>query len=222
MNELLHRDPQLPLPAPPRDLPLPAQGDLTAPSPLDKEAIDGRPEIASARQHARAQQARADRAEKESYPDVSVSTSYNSMWDTPEHRWMVGLSFNLPVQTGRRHGAVDEANAIRAQYEADAARMSDRARTQVVVARKQLEEAAHVQHIYEARLLPIARQQVDAARAAFVASQAPFVAVIDAEKNLRGVELDQQKGQADYDRRRAELDLALGRIPGLDGKEDAR
>ena len=57
---------------------------------------------------------------------------------------------------------------MRAQYEADAARMSDMARTQVVVALKQLEEASHVLHIYEERLLPIARQQVDAARAAFI------------------------------------------------------
>ena len=63
---------------------------------------------------------------------------------------------------------------------------------------------------------------MDAARAAFISSQAPFVSVIDAEKNLRGVELDQRVAEADYDRRRAELDRALGRVPGLDGKEGAR
>ena len=227
MNELLHRDPELPLPPPPKELPMPAAADVTArdgivPGRLESEAVDHRPDIAGARQHAQAEEARAERAERESYPDVTVSTSYNSMWDMPEHRWMVGLSFNLPVQLGRRRGAVDEANAMRAQYEADAARMSDMARTQVVVALKQLEEAGHVLHIFEERLLPIARQQVDAARAAFIASQAPFVSVIDAEKNLRGVELDQQVAQADYDRRRGELDRALGRMPGLDGKEDGR
>ncbi len=222
MNELLHRDPALSLPPPPQELPMPAESDLTAPERLEKEAIDRRPDIAGARQHARAEEARGERAERESYPDVTVSTSYNSMWDTPEHRWMVGLSFNLPVQLGRRRGAVDEANAMRAQYEADAAGMSDMARTQVVVALKQLEEAGHVLHIFEERLLPIARQQVDAARAAFIASQAPFVSVIDAEKNLRGVELDQQVAEADYARRRGELDRALGRMPGLDGKEEGR
>jgi cobalt-zinc-cadmium efflux system outer membrane protein len=111
---------------------------------------------------------------------------------------------------------------MRAQYEADAARMSDTARTQVVVAIKQLDEAGHVLHIFDQRLLPIARQQVDAARAAFVASQAPFPSVVDAEKNLRGVELEYEVAQADYDRRRGELDRALGRMPGVDGKEDAR
>ncbi len=222
MDELLHRDPELPLPPPPKDLPTPDPADVAAPERLEREAVDQRPDIAGARQHALAEEARAERAERESYPDVTVSTSYNSMWDTPEHRWMVGLSFNLPVQLGRRRGAVDEANAMRARYDADAARMSDTARAQVVVARKQLEEASHVLHIFEERLLPIARQQVDAARAAFVSSQAPFVSVIDAEKNLRGVELEQHVAEADYDRRRGELDRALGRMPGLDGKEDAR
>jgi cobalt-zinc-cadmium efflux system outer membrane protein len=221
MNELLHRDPELPLPPPPKNLPAPPP-TVAAPARLEGEAVDRRPDIAGARQRARAEGTKAERAERESYPDVTVSTSYNSMWDMPEHRWMVGLTFNLPVQTGRRGGAVDEANAMRAQYEADAARMSDMARTQVVVALKQLEEAGHVLHIFEERLLPLAGQQVDAARAAFVASQVPFVTLIDAEKNLRGVELEQQVAQADYDRRLAELDRAVGRMPGLDGKEDAR
>jgi cobalt-zinc-cadmium efflux system outer membrane protein len=222
MNELLHRDPELPLPPPPKDMPMRGAPDGAARGRLEGEAVDRRPDIASARDHARAEAARAERAGREAYPDVTVSTSYNSMWDTPEHRWMVGLSFNLPVQTGRRHGAAEEANAMRAQYEADAARLSDAARTQVVVALKKLEEASHVLRIFEERLLPIARQQVDAARAAFVASQVPFGAAIDAEKNLRGVELDQQMAQADYDRHRSELDRALGRMPGLDGTEDAR
>jgi outer membrane protein, heavy metal efflux system len=222
MNELLHRAPELPLPPPLKDLPMPRDVDLSASARLESEAVDRRPDIAGARQRAHAEEVRAERAARESYPDVTVSTSYNSMWDTPEHRWTVGLSFNLPVQTGRRHGAVEEANAMRARYEADVARMGDAARTQVVVAVKQLEEAGHVLHIFEDRLLPIARQQVDAARAAFISSQVPFVSVVDAEKNLRGVELGQQTAQADYDRRRAELDRALGRVPGLDGREDAR
>ncbi|MDP9002201.1 MAG: TolC family protein [Myxococcota bacterium] len=222
MNELLHREPELPLPPPPKDMPVSMGPDLTESLHLQTEAIDRRPEILSAREHARAEQAHAERAARESYPDVTVSTSYNSMWDMPEHRWMVGLSMNLPIQVGRRGGAVDAANASRAKFEADASRLSDMARTQVVVALKQLEESGHILHIYRERLLPIARDEVRAARSAFTTSQTPFGAVIDAERNLRGVELDEQKARADNDRRRAVLDRALGRVPGLDGKEDER
>jgi cobalt-zinc-cadmium efflux system outer membrane protein len=221
MNELLHRAPELALPPPPKDLPLPPAPDLAEAQRLENEAIDHRPDIRAAQHHVVAEQARADRAQREYLPDVTVSTSYNSMWDMPEHRWMVGLSFDLPIQTGRRGGAVEEARAMRAQFEADAARMSDMARTQVVVSLKQLEESVHVLHLYEERLLPIARDEVEAARNAFTSSQAPFGAVIDAEKNLRQVELDMQIARAEYNRRRGEFDRALGRIPGLDGKEGA-
>jgi outer membrane protein TolC len=214
MNELLHRAPEAPLPPPPADLHVAPPPDADAVR-LQAEAVERRPDIAAAREHAQAARARADRGSRESLPDFTVSTSYNSMWDMPEHRWMVGLAVNLPIPGGRRAGAVDEANAMRAQYEADAARASDAARTQVVVALKRLEESGHVLHLMDQRLLPVARDRVDAARAAFIASQAPFVAVVDAEKSLRGVELDRQMALADYDRRRAELDRALGRVPGL-------
>jgi outer membrane protein TolC len=222
MNELLHRDPDAPLPPPPETLDAAPAAEPDNPHGFESDAAERRPDIASARDRARAQGIRAERASREYLPDFTVSTGYSSMWDQLEMRWTVGLSFNLPIVTGRRAGAVDEANAMRAQYEADAARMSDAARTQVAVALKQLHESTHVMRLYDERLIPVAREEIDAARAAFVASQAPFGAVIDAEKNLRSVELDAQMARADYDRRRAELDRALGRIPGLDTKEEAR
>lgn len=221
MNELLHRDPDAPLPPPPKELML-SDSETPDAKRLQAEALEHRPEIVSARIHAHAEQQRAERADREYYPDVTVSTSYSSMWDMPEHRWMVGLGFNLPVQTARRGGAVEEAHAARARFESEAMRIGDMARTQVSVGLKQLEEARHVLRLFELRLLPVARDQVDAARAGFIASQNPFVAVIDAEKNLRSVELEYQMRRADCNRRRAELDRALGRVPGLGKQEDAR
>jgi cobalt-zinc-cadmium efflux system outer membrane protein len=221
MNELLHRAPESALPPPPANLPDPSAGDRDARG-VEADAVDRRPDVVALHDHARAAQAHVDRASRESMPDVTLSTSFNSMWDTPEHRWMVGLAFNLPVWTGRRAGAVDEAKAMRARYEADAAQRTDAARTQVAVALRQLEESNGVLGLFEQRLLPVARHQIDAALAAFTASRAPFVSVIEAERNLRGVELDRQVALADHDRRRAELDHALGRMPGLDGSEVAR
>jgi cobalt-zinc-cadmium efflux system outer membrane protein len=222
MNELLHRDPDLPLPPPPRDVTVTAIPDSGSAVRLADEAVKRRPEIEAMRLHARAEQARAERANRESYPDLSVSTSYNSMWDTPEHRWMVGVSVNVPIQLGRRAGGVEEANAARARFDSETARLTDKARTEVAVALKRLEESAHVLRLYEERLVPVARDQVDAARAGFVVSRNDFVAVIAAEKNLRSVELDYQMTRATFDQRRAELDRALGRVPGIDDKEVAR
>jgi outer membrane protein TolC len=135
---------------------------------------------------------------------------------------MVGLSVNVPIQLGRRAAEIDGADATQARFDSETARLTDKARTEVAVAMKRLEEAAHVLHLYEERLLPVARDQVDAARAGFVVSRNDFVAVIGAEKNLRSVELDYQMMRANFDQRRAELDRALGRIPGLDDKEAVR
>lgn len=222
MNELLHRDPESPLPPPPKDLTVVAAPDEHDVSRLEADATRDRPDIESARAHVRAEEARAARAERESYPDFTVSTSYSSMWVMPEHRWMVGLSFNLPIQRGVRSGAVEEANASRARFASDAARLTDKAKTEVVVDMKRLEEASHVLRIYEERLLPIARDQIDAARAGFIASRNDFVAVVDAERNLRSVELDYQMMRANFDERRAELERAAGRIPGIDDKAVVR
>jgi len=122
----------------------------------------------------------------------------------------------VPLPSERRAGAIDEAHAARAQYESEIERMSDMARTQVYVALRKLRESEHVLGLFQTRLLPVARDQVDAAQAGFTASQTSFTAVVEAEKNLRSVELDYRMAQAQADRRQAELDRALGRTPGID------
>jgi len=220
MNELLHRAPGLPLPPPPAELVMPTIPDARETEHLQSDAIAHRSEITAARQRAEGARARGAGADREHYPDVTVSTSYSSMWDMPEHRWMVGLGLSLPIMTGRRSAAGDEAAAMQAQFESDASRLTDAARTQVFVALKKLQESEHVIEIFEKRLVPLAHAQLDAARVGFTSSQNPFMAVMEAENNLRSVELDYQMARAECDRRTAELERALGRIPGLDAQED--
>jgi cobalt-zinc-cadmium efflux system outer membrane protein len=222
MNELLHRPPELALPPPPAELPRPDKARASSATRLDTDTFSRRSEIRAAREHARAEQARADRADRDAYPDFSVSASYNSMWDMPEHRFMLGLGFNLPIQGSRRQGMRDEALANRAQFESQVAQLTDAARRELFVATKELEESRHVLELFETRLLPVARDQIDAARAGFTASRNPFMAVIEAEKNLRAIELDYQMARAEYDGRSAALERAFGRIPGLDAKEVSR
>lgn len=222
MNELLHRPPGEPLPPPPATLEVAPPGRARSTTQLEQAAVQGRPEIAAARQRARAAQTRADRADRDSYPDLTVSTSYNSMWDMPEHRWMVGVGLNLPIFSGKRAGMAEEARAMQIQFQSDAARLSDMARTQAYVAVKQLQESERVLQLFETRLLPIARERIDAARAGFITGQNPFMAVIEAEKSLRSVELEYLTARVEYADRRGQLDRALGKIPGLDWKGGER
>jgi outer membrane protein, heavy metal efflux system len=221
MNELLHREPSASLAPPAKELPLPSDrvGDDKA---LAREAEAGRPDITALKHRARAEQARADRAGREYFPDFTVSTSYNSMWDMPEHRWMVGLGFNLPIQAGGRAAEADEASANRAKFESDARRLEASARTEVYVSLKKLAESRAVLRLFEERLIPVARDQIEAARSGFTTSRNPFMAVVEAERNLRSIELDYQMARAEADRRYAELERALGRIPGLGARSDEK
>jgi outer membrane protein TolC len=53
-----------------------------------------------------------------------------------------------------------------------------------------------------------------------VVSREPLSAVIEAERNLRNVELETQRARVDYAQRWAELERALGRLPGLNGARE--
>lgn len=221
MNELLHRAPETALPAPVATIAV--HSDLPeSPSRLEQEARSNRPEVRAAERRVRAEQTKAERAARDAYPSVTFSTSYNSMWDMPEHRWMVGVGMSLPLQTERRAAAADEANAMSAAFASEAARASDRVTTETFVAERRLREAGHVLELFDLRLLPLAHRQVDAARAAFTTSQTALSELISLEKSLRDVELERERAAADVDRRQAELEHAVGRLAGVNGAEIAR
>lgn len=217
MNELLHREPTAVVP--PAAALLAVADDMSQTRDaklLATEAVRSRPEIQSARFHERAESLKEDAANRAYYPSITVSTSYSSMWDMAQHRWMVGMGVNLPLATDRRAGAVDEARAMRARYASEVARMSATAAAEVYVALRKLESSEQQLLLFQRRLLPVAQQRVEAAQASFTTSRTPLVSVIDAQKSLRSIELDQRLVQAEHERRHAELDRVLGRIPGLE------
>lgn len=213
MNGLLHRRPESPLPPAPKQLHLPDL-KLESSGKLQREALAQRPEIDARRSELRARELGRELADRESYPDFGVMASYSSMWAMPEHQWMLGVSLNIPIQLGKREGAVEEAEARIAQGKADLVGVSDQIRVEVEQARQRLMEAGHVVKLYRERLLPATRAQIDVARSGYVTGQTEFQGLIDAERSLRNIELDYQQALANLGVRRAELLRALGRIPG--------
>jgi outer membrane protein TolC len=141
-------------------------------------------------------------------------TSYNSMWMAVPHRYMVGVSINLPIYLGKRKAAVDEVQAELSRMKYSLARRVDEIKVEVERARQRVIEALNVLHLDETRLVPIARDRLEAARAGFTAGSNSFLALMEAEKNLRSVELDLETARAEVERRRAELDRAVGVLPG--------
>lgn len=214
INGLLHRPPDAALPPAPSELTVPAMpADEAA---LEHAALADRPQQAAASARIRASETRVAIAERAYYPDFEVRGSYNSMWGMPEHRWMIGVGLNVPIQRGKRDAEVEAAEARVAQARAAAEGAGDEIRVDVARAQRELVEAIHVVHLYDERLLPAAKQQVDAALSGFTSGTNDFPAVIGAERGLRDIELAAFRARAEAWTRQAALDRAVGRLPGGD------
>src|SRR5690606_38917199 len=91
MKGLMHRPPESPLPPPPAELDLPPL-EPTNSAQLQRQALAQRPELKARRSELRAREVSRELADRESYPDFGVMASYSSMWEMPEHQWMLGFS----------------------------------------------------------------------------------------------------------------------------------
>ena len=177
--------------------------------------VDARPDLAALRAQLRALDRTIRLAERRSYPDFAISGSYNTLWAEPKHRFMIGLSVDLPIQIGERDAAVGEAEARFRRVEAQITRAFDEAQTRAAVAWTRIREAQHIVTLYEERILPLAKDRVAVARAALESGRGSFSNLIDAERDLRTARLDRFRAEADGSMRFADLRHAAGLPPEL-------
>ncbi len=209
LNTLLHRHPELSLPAPP-DVLDPPGGDPSAYSVDTIDALQGRPELRAAEARIEARRASAGLARREFLPDFTLVGSYNTLWQDPDLQPYVGISINIPLQLSRRRAALEEANANLARAESDRQGIEDSIRLDVETALTRLAEAKHVLRLFEERLLPAVKDRIAAARAGFETGRDSFLVLIDAERDLRTTELGREEARAEFSRRSAELLRATG------------
>lgn len=213
LNQLLHREPQASLPPPARLQFVPI--DVRESDALQNAALEGRPELRATRSRIVARESAAELTQREFFPNLGIMGEYNSMWSAAQHQWMLGVSLNVPIQIEARRGSVDQANAELAKTRADFDSLSDEVRMEVEQSRQRVLEAQHVLILYERRLLPAAKAQIEAARAGYETGRNNFQALIDSERSLRKLEIQYEEALASFDQRGAELSRALGQTPGL-------
>ncbi len=212
LNALLHRSPELPLPAPPAALEPRAPADAPRDALLAR-ALAERPELRAAEARVRAREAAVALARREFLPDLRVMGAYDSFWAESELQPTLGLELNLPLRRARRAAAFDEAEASLEAARSTRAGLDDQVRFSVERALARLTEAHHALAIFQDRMLPAARDRVDSARTSFETGQSDFSTVIDAERGLRDAELGHEEAQVAVSRRHAELSRALGALP---------
>jgi cobalt-zinc-cadmium efflux system outer membrane protein len=214
LNALLHRSPDASLPSPPAKLELSVAPEGTS-EELQALALERRPQRDASRARVRAAQAEIAVAKRDYYPDVEVMAGYDSMWDMPEHRWMVGVMVEVPIQRGKRRAAVEKAEAQTSKMRFEDERLADEIRADVARAYQKVVEAQKVVELNEKSLVPAVRARLDAARAGFASAQNDFMAVVAAEETLRVAELEVEMSRAQLSQRRAALARTVGVVPGM-------
>jgi cobalt-zinc-cadmium efflux system outer membrane protein len=210
INGLLHRPPDTPLPPPPDRISV----DLA--DAADPEQRRPETEAAIAQEDA-AEQATA-LARRRFSPSVKAMGSYNSMWPMVEHRFMVGAGISIPIQLRSLRAGIAEAKAERSAARHHREAIEDAVAVEQAAARHELEEANHVVELHRNRLIPTARARIEAAHVGYETGANDFSTVIEAERELRSLELAYHRALANLNDERAELDYALGRSLDCDGK----
>lgn len=205
INGLLHRPPDAALP--------PAHSASPAP---DLEGIDtaaAHPSVRGAEARHRASQLGVELASAERAPPVRLGVSFNTMWQRPEHWVALEFSIVLPVDGRRRRSEIRGSEASEAVAEAQTDAVLDAVAVEARTASTRLEEAGHVLHLHEDRLIPIAQQRLDAARSAFETGSGDLDSVLDAEIDLRTARLALLEARIDQRGWATRLAAALGRLP---------
>jgi outer membrane protein TolC len=214
LNTLLHLPPDAPLPPAPDQLSL---GEALPPAEsLRSLAVAQRPDLKALADRLMAEQASLALARKEFYPDVEVMAAYDTIMGNGPTRDLapqLGARVNLPFRHERRYAAVAEAEARISQRQAELARLIDQVHYQVQEAYEQVIESQEATGLYEESILPASSENVKAAQAAYLTGRTPFLSVIEAQRNQVMLRERAYETLADYFRRRATLERAVGGTP---------
>lgn len=180
---------------------------------LQRVALSARPEVQRLQNRIEAEKSRLQLARRQWISDPAINVKaqrYNEAAQTVSEL-DVGVSIGLPFLNARKYSAgVAEAqrNFEAAQEELEAARneLLGLVRDQI----KKVETAAHHYELYRDRILPLARQTVQANRAGYESSKATFLELIASQRVLQDVESTYVNHLADYQIALAELQAIVG------------
>ncbi len=207
INTLLHRGPDRRLPPPPASLSVGT--DRWTSAELQATAAQ-RPELAAQAARIQAEQTALALACKEFYPDVELMGRYDQFWTDSPQRGQIGLNVNIPLDQSRRRAAVREAMFRLRKMEAEYQQALDNVRHDVETACARVEGSRKTAWLYSQRILPAARRNVESAAAGYTAGNVDFLRLIQAEREAIELEEKYQDAVAEYHRRRAELERAVG------------
>lgn len=180
---------------------------------LQAIAIASRPELQRAQSQVDAARFRVELTNRQWFPDPALNVKAQRYNEAAQaiSEVDVGVSFPIPWLNGKKYSAgVLEAQkseeSAQREFEAARADASALVRDQL----KKIQTSATQYELYRDKILPLARQTVEASRAAYEASNGGFLELITTRRTLQDVESAALNHLADHEAAIAELDAIIG------------
>ncbi len=207
INTLLHRAADHPLPPPPVETPL--LDRLPAAEELQQAAVRARPDLYAQLSRIQVEEANLQLACQDYYPDLDLVARYDGFMPE-EMRPQVGMNINIPIRHTRRSAALREASHRIAQRRAEYENLLDQVQYDVQAAYTQLVQAAEVVRLYREQTIPASQRSLEAAQASYTTGTLDFLRLLDTERQLNEQREKYYAAIAEYHRRLAELERAVG------------
>lgn len=183
---------------------------------LEKRAIDQRPVLKALLAQIDKAKVGTKLAEKEVYPDVTVSLEYMQrdpvMGSPGDDMYSAGLIFNLPVQADRRHAKIAESQAEQRVAVQELAATTNQIHLAIADTLAQLERNRQLIGLYEHGIITQARGSVESAMAAYRNDKAKFTEVLNSRVNLFNFEREYHQAVAGYEIQLAALENVIGGV----------
>ena len=215
LNVLMNRAAQAPLGRPSELVFTPEALSLET---LQASAVASRPELRRARNRIDAERFRLELANRQWFPDPALNVKaqrYNSAAQAVSEV-DVGVSIPVPWVNWKKYsaGVVEARKSVEeAERQFDAARTDNLGLVRDQL--KKIQTSAQQYELYRDNILPLARQTIDATRAAYEASTGGFLELITARRTLEDAESAALNRLAEYETEIAELDAIIGRAAPL-------
>lgn len=181
---------------------------------LQAIALAQRPELQRGGDRIDAERSRVELANRQWFPDPALNVKTQRYNDATQavSEVDVGVSFALPFLNRKRYdaGVLEARKSLEnAEHEFNAARAETLGLVRDQL--KKIQTSANQYDLYQNKILPVARQTVDAGRAAYEASTGGFLELITARRTLQEAESAALNHLADHEVAMAELDAIIGR-----------
>ncbi len=185
---------------------------------LNTAALDQRPQIKSLSSLENKAEASHRLARKEYYPDFNLSAEYmirdavstEMATDPGDNMVSIGVTFNLPVQQGKRQAMVAESTFEQKMATEELNTLKNNISYTINESLAQLERRRKLVELYKGGLVPQAKQSLESSLIGYRVGKVDFLTLLDSRMNLFNYERELYESQADYMMKLAQLEAAIG------------